>query len=84
MITQASQVISTTVPILESVFVTESNPADSPFAPSLVPDAVYSDTIHVQHAGGLASINMRPLLHGAIMGDQSATSFASIMVTTNG
>jgi hypothetical protein len=54
-------------------------------APSFVPDAVYQDTFHVQHASGLSSINVGPLLDDVLLGgDGDVGSTVTSLIATDG
>jgi hypothetical protein len=54
-------------------------------APSFVSDAVYQDTFHIQHASGLSSINICPLLDDVLLGgDGDVGSTVTSLIATDG
>jgi nucleoporin NUP82 len=82
---QVPQQANPTIPILESVCLSDASSDEPVVAPSFVIDAVYADTVHVRHSQGLSSINTRPLLDSVLLGgnDDSGSS-VSTLISTDG
>jgi hypothetical protein len=85
LILQVPQQSNPTVPILESIYLSDASSEEPVVAPSFVADAVYADTIHIRHSQGLSSINTRPLLDSVLHGGNDDTgSDVSSLISTNG
>ena len=82
---QVPQQANPTIPILESIYLTDASLDEPVVAPSFVTDAVYADTIHIRHSQGLSSINTRPLLDSILLGGhEDVGSSVETLISTDG